>query len=315
MKKNILVTGCGSDIGQSIGSVIKKWQHLGKLIGTDIESENAAKFIYDEFLMVPRFNRSEYDETIKNIIKEYSIDAIIIGTEGELRMITEKEVDDNYFGIPLVAVNLETRVISFDKFKTAKFLKEEKLPYPYFHLAKEYNKVKKFPIIFKSKFGASSNNVEIINTEEQLLLNPHFANPEYFIQEYLPGDDKEFTCCVYRDNKGNMNDIIFRRKLVDGFSIYGELISDATISKFIREVAQIMNVSGSINLQLRMVNKRPMLFEINPRFSSTVEFRHEFGFKDLIWSLEDKFNLTKIEIRSNEYKFTKFYRSYKGFYE
>jgi len=30
-----------------------------------------------------------------------------------------------------------------------------------------------------------------------------------------------------------------------------------------------------------------VIFEINPRFSSTVMFRHLLGFKDLIWSINE----------------------------
>ena len=76
-----------------------------------------------------------------------------------------------------------------------------------------------------------------------------------------------------------------------------------------------MNAVGSINLQLRMVEGVPMLFEINPRFSSTVEFRDEFGFKDLIWSLEDKFRLPREKNTKNKSKYTKFYKAYTAFYE
>jgi carbamoyl-phosphate synthase large subunit len=31
-----------------------------------------------------------------------------------------------------------------------------------------------------------------------------------------------------------------------------------------------------------------MVFEINPRFSSTVVFRHKLGFTDLVWSLQEQ---------------------------
>jgi len=50
-----------------------------------------------------------------------------------------------------------------------------------------------------------------------------------------------------------------------------------------------LNLIGSINVQLRMNDNLPKIFEINPRFSSTVLFRHLFGFKDLEWSIKDLF--------------------------
>ena len=36
------------------------------------------------------------------------------------------------------------------------------------------------------------------------------------------------------------------------------------------------------------MNGKPYVFEINPRFSSTVRFRDLFGFKDVLWVLEDE---------------------------
>ena len=44
---------------------------------------------------------------------------------------------------------------------------------------------------------------------------------------------------------------------------------------------------------LCFINKlldEPVVFEINPRFSSTVRFRDLFGFADVKWSIEDKMN-------------------------
>ena len=53
------------------------------------------------------------------------------------------------------------------------------------------------------------------------------------------------------------------------------------------KLAVKLNLIGSINLQLRITKNLPKVFEINPRFSSTILYRHLFGFEDLIWSIED----------------------------
>jgi carbamoyl-phosphate synthase large subunit len=42
-----------------------------------------------------------------------------------------------------------------------------------------------------------------------------------------------------------------------------------------------------------MTKKGPIIFEINPRFSSTVVFRHKLGFKDVQWAILDLFNELK----------------------
>ena len=46
---NILVTGCGGDIGQSIGKILLEAPFTRKLFGIDISDKNASQFIYPYF--------------------------------------------------------------------------------------------------------------------------------------------------------------------------------------------------------------------------------------------------------------------------
>ena len=50
--------------------------------------------------------------------------------------------------------------------------------------------------------------------------------------------------------------------------------------------ADYIDLNGSINIQLRKSMNRIAIFEINPRFSSTVFMRSLVDFNDLLWSLE-----------------------------
>ena len=60
------------------------------------------------------------------------------------------------------------------------------------------------------------------------------------------------------------------------------------IEKLLNEIAARLNLCGSINVQLRLRAGVPYVFEINPRFSSTVRFRHQLGFTDVLWALRDR---------------------------
>jgi carbamoyl-phosphate synthase large subunit len=50
-----------------------------------------------------------------------------------------------------------------------------------------------------------------------------------------------------------------------------------------------------------------MIFEINPRFSSTVLMRNYLGFTDLLWSIEEKFGL---KTKKNKIKVSKIISRY-----
>lgn len=96
-----------------------------------------------------------------------------------------------------------------------------------------------------------------------------------------------------------------------GFTGYGEVIEDKNIEDLLHKLAEKIDLVGSINVQLRLTDKGPVVFEINPRFSSTVRFRHLFGFKDLEWSIEDKLNLPVSQYEENSIG----KKLYKGFNE
>ena len=114
---------------------------------------------------------------------------------------------------------------------------------------------------------------------------------DYIAQEYVEGD--EYTCGLYRYNNETIC-IVFKRELKGGLTGYGELVKNPKIEELLVSVAEKICLEGAINVQLRMnADNVPIIFEINPRFSSTVLFRDRLGFKDLIWSIKDSLNLDK----------------------
>ena len=51
MSYNILVTGCGGDIGQSIGKILNSSKFVENLYGCDISNKNAGSFIFNNFFL------------------------------------------------------------------------------------------------------------------------------------------------------------------------------------------------------------------------------------------------------------------------
>jgi carbamoyl-phosphate synthase large subunit len=101
----------------------------------------------------------------------------------------------------------------------------------------------------------------------------------------LEGD--EYTCGLYGNGEGVTHSIIFKRKLSNatyGFTVSGEVVEDQAIENILKKVSYSLKLNGSCNIQLRMNKNDPIIFEINPRFSSTVMFRHKLGFRDVLWS-------------------------------
>lgn len=310
-KYNILVTGCGGDIGQSIGKILINSGFTNNLYGIDISDKNAAQFIYPNFSLGLPFTHPDYFKSLESFIAKHAIDIIIPIAEPELRFFSSSNIFDSIGGARLITASPLALEIGFDKFKTAEFLKNEKLPYPETFLAKEVESIDYFPVILKSKTGSGSQDIFKVNNYNEFLFFTRNKIEDYIIQEFITDKDGEFTCGLFRSSKGEIRTQIFKRELTGGYSGYGEVVENRVINTLLNKLALKLNLVGSINVQLRITENSPKIFEINPRFSSTVLYRHLLGFEDLIWSIEDALGYEISDNRRNVIG-KKFY---KGFQE
>ena len=309
-KLNVLVSGCGGDIGQSIGKILNEYDKINNLIGYDISDKNAGKFIFKNFFIGKPCSHKNYIKSIHNAVNEHEIDLIIPIAEPELRFYSKSKLLESIGSAKLITANEKSLEVGFDKLKTANFLEENRLPFPETMEISNIQEPNNYPLIIKSKTGSGSSSVYIVkNLNDFNYLKSKHSN--FIVQEYLSSNKGEFTCGVYRSSLGEIRSIILKRELVGGYSGYGEVIYNSEITNLLNKIAVELNLVGSINVQLRLTEKGPVVFEINPRFSSTVLFRHMFGFEDLIWSIQDKFQQTLssyIEVEEGK-------KFYKGFLE
>ena len=309
-KLRVLVTGCGGDIGQSIGKILKSKPELFSLvIGADLHKDHAGKFIFDECHTVPRCHEDSYQLEVLDLIDKNKIDIVIPISEPELRQMEKHQYQDDFFGRPVIMANQQALHVGFDKKMTSDFLANYELPFPDTFLISDYNK-DKYPVLIKSRDGSGSKSIQIVNNQDELTFYKKIY-PNFIAQEFLIDQGGEFTCGLFRSTSGEIRDVILKRKLMGGFSGFGSREENPKISEILHELAVLLDLRGSINVQLRLVNDIPVIFEINPRFSSTVLFRHMMGYQDVIWSIQDKLNkpLDSYQINHSIKKF------YKGFSE
>ena len=309
---NILVTGCGGDIGQSIGKILLKSKYTKNLFGIDISNKNAAQFIYPNFSIGVPFTHPDYLQRLELFIDEHDIDLIIPIAEPELRFFSEQNILKTIGKAKMITASALALEIGFDKFKTAEFLKKENLPFPETFLAKSLKRIHNFPVILKSKTGSGSKDIHKINSIEEFLFHTKNTIDDYVVQEFISDEKGEFTCGVFRSSSKEIRTQIFKRELTSGYSGYGEVIENTIISNLLEKIAVKLDLVGSINIQLRIKENQPKVFEINPRFSSTVLFRHLLGFEDLIWSIEDLLGYTLSDNRSNVIG-RKFYKGFEEY--
>lgn len=293
MKKTILITGLAGDIGRNIARIIKEEWPSTKIIGIDINVNFPHEHFADKFINGVRVTDEQFIPFIENLIDTYQIELIIPTSEIELRYFCEHRMKE-IKKVPIVMADFQTMDVGFDKWNTILFLKEYGYNHPLTLNDDELHNTDKikdigFPAILKGKEGAGGKDVFLVHEEEFDVLK-HLNRP-FILQEYISDELGEYTCGLVRLSDGLTQSIIFKRTLSGDKTSYAEVVHNELIKSFLYDLALSLNLNGSINIQLRLTEDGPKVFEINPRFSSTVYFRYKLGFRDIIWAIQDKLNL------------------------
>jgi carbamoyl-phosphate synthase large subunit len=184
--------------------------------------------------------------------------------------------------------NRKTFEYCHDKFKTSQLLSDLNLPFPWTRFVAD--DPISLPCIIKNRGLTGKGNVHMVDIHSLSYFRQNRPNDIW--QEYLSGE--EYTCGLFGLSNGNFHSIIFKRKLSNGnagFTVSGEVVHNEDIENCLSKLAIGLDLRGSCNIQLRLTSSGPIIFEINPRFSSTVMFRHLLGFQDVVWSCNEALGL------------------------
>lgn len=288
MIKNILVTGAGALLGQGILRLLKISNFEKRIFTADPDPRSTGHWLGDVALTIPKATDQNYIDEIKKIIVKYKIDALLVGTDVELCKFAEvKESFLNEFNCKVIVSSKEVIDIANDKFLTAKFLEKNGFPFPKSVMATNKEDLIKlseevgFPLFAKPIDGARSIGLIKVNNLQELNLI-YDENSNLVVQQYLSDDLGEFTSgCVVVN--GICNAIVtLKRDLRDGntYRAYRDVNTDI-YDDLIKKIAEKLNPDGPVNFQFRILNGKPVIFEINGRFSGTTPLRSFFGFNEV----------------------------------
>ena len=292
----ILISGAHGDIGISICRIVKKKFPNSIINGTDLCFNGPGDFFFNKIIKINQTTSNNFLKQIKNIYSKY--DLIIPTTETEMSFFSNNKKLIEKF--PLLMNSSKILDIFLDKYETFKFLKENNFNAPKFCFSLE--KIKKFDKHFflKKKTGHGNKDYKLIKSKEEFSEIKNLNKKEWIAQEYLGPNFNEYTCAVIKI--GNFKDaIILNRRLNGGYTYFSEVIKNKKINLILFKIAEKVNLNGCLNVQLKISKKRIIIFEINPRISSTVMMRHKMGFRDcLLWI--DYFLNKKIPKRKSHVK-------------
>ena len=281
-RKVILITAVGGDIGNSYAKSVANEEF--SLIGCDINSSKCEKSLFEQLFQVPSASQPQkYLDAIKNICHEYAVDLVVPICEPEIKTFHENRKECSSWKTQ-VLINNDLILDNFlDKYKTMKYLESIDIKVPKTYLLKDYRDQLGYPMIVKRRNSCGSKNIWKVEANVDLEYLKRKDDGMYLIQEYLQKDDQEFTTGVFSDGK-NISSITFKRRLgLGGLSVEVDLADSPEMDGMVEKIARETKLIGSINIQSRLCEGTYIPFEINPRFSSTLSFRKQFGFADCLW--------------------------------
>ncbi len=313
-KINVLVTGAGSGVGQSIVKALNISKLNLNIFLADVNYLNAGLYRYKKSIIVPKVeNRGTIKWYLSNL-KKLRIDVLFIGSEYDLPFFSKNaEKIWKETKCRVCASNIQIVKMANDKYLTQNFLQKNNLPFLKTFLPKslseaiKFSKKLRFPFILKGRKGTSSRNVHLIKNLD-LLKKLYKTVKDPIIQEHI-GSKKndistEYTCSFFKSKeKKVLGPFIIKRKILHGTSWIAEVTYNLKISKLILKIAKLINCIGSFNIQLRLTKKGPIPFEFNPRFSGTTSIRSYFGFNEPEMYIENyllnkKINSKQIKVKN-----------------
>ena len=301
---NILVTGVGSTLGYGILEAVRKSGLDCQLSGADYFETAVGLYKVDFPFILPdvlsdKVSNEDWLDSIVEIINRQNIDYVLVGLDFEVPLFAKfRNRIEALYGCRVIVSSEKVVEICNDKWLTYCFLRDNGFDAPRSCLPSEIDSFKfevQFPWIVKPRQGSTSNGLfRVTDLDSLSRALDNCDNP--IIQEEVGISNEEYTCGVLSAGGEILSSIALRRTLKNGNTSVAYHSYCYEIDSYIRRVAEKLEPFGAINIQLRLTETGPKIFEINPRFSGTRPVRACFGLNEIsvLFNYLDKSNSIKV---------------------
>lgn len=277
----IAITGVGGGVGQS---VLKSLYNSGyELLALDGENLAAGLYAGVKSCLIPYANSADYIPELLKICKEEKVAVLFPGLDAELMILSRNRHLFAQIGTTVIVSDESVIDISDDKLLTFSALTQYGVHVPMTYKLSEYSAgLLPYPLIIKQMVGgARSKNVFKISslTEYESAVSVIGTDlHNYIVQEYIDGD--EYTCGSISFEGSCKGVIVMKRILRDGDTYKCFSINNPIIENCVYTVVNAIKPFGACNIQLRLKDGVPYVFEINARCSGTTASRTLCGFNE-----------------------------------
>jgi len=288
----VLVLAVGGNVSQGILKALARSKHDYRILGADISALQVGLFTVDQAFVSPWASAPDFVPWLVDLCRRESVDAILSGCEPVLTvMARHRKIIERDSGALCLVSDFETMEIGDDKLKTCEWLAAQGLPHPAFARADAPEAVAQlvasvgYPLIAKPRRGGGSRGIFVVENEADLAYA--CRKSDFLLQASVGSDDEEYTVGCFKDRDGKLApSCCMRRELLAGTTYRAVLGEFNEVRAVAEAIVSALKPLGPCNVQLRMTDKGPVCFEINPRFSGSAPIRAHFGYNEAEAALE-----------------------------
>jgi carbamoyl-phosphate synthase large subunit len=268
---NVLITAASRRVAlvRSFQRALLRPDTSGDVIVTDINPLSPAVHVADRAYRVPLSDDPGYLDEIRTICDTHGIGLIVPTIDDEVPLFAARRADFEAAGIRVAVPTRRTAEVCVDKYATSRRLRMAGIAAVETWMPAKLPKQLDYPLFIKPRGGRGGVQAfPVSNPEELQFFLKYVQDP--VVQRYLVGP--EFTLDVLCDFNGQPLSVVPRERVVirSGVIDRGRTVNDPALIDLALACAKVFQFAGAVNIQCRVVQGVPTVFEINPRFAGGI---------------------------------------------
>jgi carbamoyl-phosphate synthase large subunit len=300
------MTGGGGSGTIAASKFLKKNNY--RVILGDMDKWAAGLKFSDVSYVIPAGKDRNFISAVRDIIRKEKVDIFVPLVDEEL--LKSYELMNDFPNLRMLLPQYDFTQTVLDKLKLVEALKNNGFPYPSTRTLQDGLDDLAYPVILKPRMGRGSRNVMEINNVNQIQAYQSLlglSNNEILIQEKIIGT--EFTISVVVNRKGNILAVVPKQIINKrGVTIAAITRHNKKIENICIDLQEKLKANGPFNVQLILCDDgTPVVFEINPRYSTTMALTIAAGVDEIGLVVEDKQNNDGLIPFTKDLVMTRFY--------
>ena len=233
-KPRILITGVGGgSVGHQILQALLLLGERHQIVVADADSFSFGLYLVPEREIVPFASAPEYGDVILDVVRRRRIDALLPGTEAEIRVLAPMRERLAEIGCLLVASSVESIALCNDKARLYEWLTLNGIGVPRSARVegwKELVAAVGFPIVGKPA-NASSGSRDVAILADETEVKRYIAlfqgsATQIVFQEYVGDATSEYTVGVVVSHTGRVINSFILHRVLSGMSLGASRVID-----------------------------------------------------------------------------------------